>query len=301
MFRKTFPLVLLLTISSSASAATQLQQVISDLMGASAGNSSDPSISRCESVKGQQRTCNVPSGFRAEYLRQLSKTTCTKGKNLLIRTSDVVVSQGCRAEFRLVEIAATGTTVPGASGNLETVLTEGLRAKLTKPQNEYGSLYDVRILTTKVVSSAGSAEQVYEGTANSTWGGRSYPLEYSARTNAASGQLMNLDYRYQNPNATGSTGGTAQWLDGTALDAEARAALATAIRGDVQKRNAGGRVQVVTNTSYKEQGLTRSDYRFSGHYGVSINDGNWQTFRYTAHIFLPRNTVTELDTNAQTP
>jgi hypothetical protein len=300
MFRKTFPLVLLLTISSSASAANQLQQVISDLMGTASGNSSDPSVSRCESVKGQQRTCNVPAGFRAEYVRQLSKTTCTKGKNLFIRAPEVVVSQGCRAEFRLVQIAGTGTTVPGASGTLDTLLTEGLRAKLTKPQNEYGSLYDVRILTTKVVSSAGSAEQVYEGTANSSWGGRSYPLEYSARVNASNGQLMNLDYRYQNPNATGSTG-TAQWLDGTALDTEARAALNAAIRADVQKRNAGGHVQVVTNTAYKEQGLTRSDYRFSGRYGVSVNDGNWQTFRYTARIFLPRNAVSELETNAQNP
>ena len=298
MFRKTFPLVLLLTISSSASAANQLQQVISDLMGTATGNSGDPSISRCESVKGQQRTCNVPAGFRAEYVRQLSKTTCTRGKNLFIRAPEVVVSQGCRAEIRLVAIAANGTTAPG---NLDALLSEGLRAKLTKPQNEYGSLYDVRILTTRSVSSAGSAEQAYEGTANSTWGGRSYPLEYSARLNAAGGQLMNLDYRYQNPNATGSTAGTSQWLDGTALDAQARAAIATAIRADVQKRNGGSQVQVVTNTAYKEQGLTRSDYKFSGRYGVSINDGNWQTFRYTAHMFLPRNTVTELDTNAQTP
>ena len=301
MFRKTFPLVLLLAVSSSASAAPQLQQVISDLLGANSGNSSDPSISRCESVKGQQRTCNVPSGFRAEYVRQLSKTTCTKGKNLFIRTSEVVVAQGCRAEFRLVATTATGTTGPGASGQLETVLSEGLRAKLTKPQNEYGSLYDVRILTTKVVSSPGAAEQVYEGTANSSWGGRSYPLEYSARVNAASGQLMNLDYRYQNPNATGSTTGTAHWLDGTALDTEARTALIKAIREDYQKRNGGSHVQVVTNTAYKEQALTRSDYRFSGRYGVSINDGNWQTFRYTARIFLPRNAVSELETNAQTP
>ncbi len=58
---------------------------------------------------------------------------------------------------------------------------------------------------------------------------------------------------------------------------------------------------MVTNTAYNEQGVTRSDYRFSGHYGVSINDGNWQTYRYTARIFLPRNAVSELETNAQTP
>ena len=38
MFRKTLPLVLLLTISASAGAATQLQKVISDLLGTTSSN-----------------------------------------------------------------------------------------------------------------------------------------------------------------------------------------------------------------------------------------------------------------------
>ena len=80
-----------------------------------------------------------------------------------------------------------------------------------------------------------------------------------------------------------------------------RTALAAAIRADYLKRNPGKRVQVVTNTMYKEQAVTRSDYRFNGNYGVSIDDGNWQTFRYSARVFLPRNTVTELQTNAPKP
>ena len=298
MFRKALPLVLLLSITSTAGAATgTLQKVISDLLRGT--TSSDTSGSRCESVAGQQRTCKIPAGYRAEFVRQLSRTECVQGRTLFISASEVVVADGCRAEFRLV--AANGNDLPGASGNLETVLADGLRAKLVKPTNEYGSLYDVRILTTKVVSSAGAAEQIYEGTANSSWGGRTYPLEYSARIDARTGRLMNLDYRYRNPNATGSTSGSGQWLAGTALDAEARAALITAIRADYQKRNPGKRVQVVTNTAYKEQAVTRSDYRFTGKYGVSVDDGNWQTLRYAARIFLPRNAVSEVDTNAQNP
>jgi hypothetical protein len=297
MFRQALPLVLLLSISSTAGAATQLQKVISDLLGTTSG---DTSNTRCESLEGQQRTCKVPAGYRAEFVRQLSRTDCVQGKTLFISASEVVVARGCRAEFRLVETAANGN-LPGASGNLETVLAEGLREKLVKPQNEYGSLYDVRILTNKLVSSAGSSEPVYEGTANSSWGGRTYPLEYSARIDARTGRLMNLDYRYRNPNAEGSTSASSQWLAGTALDAEARTALAMAIRADYQKRNGGRHVQVVTNSAYKEQAVTRSDYRFTGHYGVSIDDGNWQTFRYSARIFLPRNAVSELETNAQNP
>lgn len=298
MFRQALPLVLLLSLSATAGAANTLQKVISDMLRTSSG---DTSNSRCESVEGQQRTCKIPAGYRAEFVRQLSRTECVQGRTLFIGASEVVVAGGCRAEFRLIATAGNGNSLPGASGNLETLLAEGLRAKLVKPTNEYGSLYDVRILTTKVVSPAGAAEQVYEGTANSSWGGRSYPLEYSARIDARTGRLMNLDYRYRNPNATGATGGTTQWLAGTALDAEARTALSRAIRADYQKRNPGRRVQVVTNTAYKEQAVTRSDYRFNGHYGVSIDDGNWQTFRYSARIFLPRNAVSELDTNARNP
>jgi hypothetical protein len=296
MRRNLLPLVLLLTISSSASAATQLEKVISDLLGTTSGNSSDPSVARCESLQGQQRTCKLPSGYRAEYVRQLSTTTCTKGTNLFIASDEVVVAKGCRAEFRLIQTGAAG--VPAGSGQLERVLADGLRAKLTRPKNVEGSLSDVTILTTKAMSSSGSAEQSYSGTANSTWGGRTYPLEYSAQVNAGSGQLAHLEYEYRNPNANG---GTAQWLDGTALDAEARSALVTAIRADYRKRNPGRHVQVVTNTAYKERLVTRSDYRFSGHYGVSIDDGKWQTYRYTARIFLPRNAVSELETNAQNP
>src|SRR5688572_6997408 len=289
MFRQALPLVLLLSFSATAGAANTLQKVISDLLR---GTTGDTSNSRCESVAGQQRTCKIPAGYRAEFVRQLSSAACTQGRTMFISVSEVVVADGCRAEFRLVE---TG----GASGNVETVLAEGLRAKLVKPNNEYGSLYDVDILTTKVVSQAGASAQVYEGTANSSWGGRTYPLEYTARIDARTGQLLNLDYRYRNPNATGPSTGSGQWLAGTALDAEARTALAKAIREDYQKRNAGKRVQVVTNTAYKEQAVTRSDYRFAGKYGVSVDDGNWQTFRYSARIFLPRNAVSELETNAQ--
>ena len=304
MFRQALPLVLLLSLSSTAGAQNQLQKVIGELLRTTTGNSTgsgDPSMTRCESVEGQQRTCRVPAGYRAEFVSQLSRTACVPGKTLFVNASDVVVAGGCRAEFRLVQTAGNGNTLPGASINLETLLSEGLRTKLVKPQNEYGSLYEVRILTTKVVSPAGAAEQVYEGTANSSWGGRTYPLEYSARIDARSGRIMNLDYQYRNPNAAGTTSSTGRWLDGTALDAEARIALGKAIRADYQNRNAGKRVQVVINTAYKEQAVTRSDYRFNGHYGVSIDDGNWQTFRYSARIFLPRNAVSELKTDAQNP
>src|SRR5688572_14722702 len=127
MFRQALPLLLLLSLSSTAGAANSLQKVISDLLrGTTSGDSSN---SRCESVAGQQRTCKIPAGYRAEFVRQLSSAACTQGRTMFISASEVVVADGCRAEFRLVE---TGNNLPGASGNLETVLADGLRAKLVK-------------------------------------------------------------------------------------------------------------------------------------------------------------------------
>src|SRR5688500_3953286 len=113
MVRKALPLVLLLSISASADAANTLQKVISDLLRGT--TSGDTSGSRCESVAGQQRTCKIPAGYRAEFVRQLSSAACTQGRTMFISASEVVVADGCRAEFRLVATSANGN---GASGNV---------------------------------------------------------------------------------------------------------------------------------------------------------------------------------------
>lgn len=266
---------------------------LGDVLGQLLGVPNDPSLARCESVGGKTQTCAIAPGTRVEFVRQLSKTACTRGKTLIMESDKVTVSGGCRAEFRVI-----GQQTADGSGDLEQSIGDALRTTVRKPQGEYGSLYEVRVLNAKQQSASSSRERVYTGTAQAVWGGRSYPLEYTVRQEVSSGRFLNVDYQYNSP-AANDAGGSGTWVNGTALDAEAREALARAIEADYRKRGDVRSVQVVINTAYREQQVTRSDYRFNGRYGVSINDGDWKTDGYEGRVFLPRNTVSDLQLGAR--
>jgi len=276
----------------TASAQTQpaWQQLVGQLFGTPASN-----VPKCDSSSGKTQVCNVPAGYRAEFVRQTSQSACVVGKTMLIEASKVTVSGGCRAEFRLVPLGNTSTIadVSGKSGlgvNVERALVAALEPVVKAPQGEYGSLYDLEIVN-GASQSLSNGSRAFTGLAHSVWGGRTYPLEYSVRVDSG-GKVLNTDYRYANPNA--ATAGGTGWQAGSALDAEARQALSASIEAEYAKRSPRREVQIVINDAYREQMLTRSEYRFTGRYGVSLDDGAWQTFRYEGRVFLPRNAVTEL-------
>ena len=275
----------LLLLGSPAQA--QMKE-LGDVLGQVLGVPNDPSLARCESVGGKTQTCAIAPGTRVEFVRQLSKTACTRGKTLVMEADKVIVSGGCRAEFRVI-----GQQTADSASELEQAIADALRTTVRKPQGEYGSLYEVRVLNVKQQQVGSSRERVYTGAAQAMWGGRPYPLEYTVRQDASSGRFLNVDYQYSST-GTGDGAGAGTWNTGTALDAEARDALARAIEAEYRKRGGVNSVQVVINTAYREQQVTRSDYRFSGRYGVSINDGDWKTDGYQGRVFLPRNTVSEL-------
>ncbi len=283
----------LIAVAPAAGAQTSpsWQQLVGQVFGAPATE-----VPRCDSVGGKPQVCNIPAGYRAELVRQTSQSPCTAGKTMVIETARVTVSGGCRAEFRLVPTGGSSgiDNVAGKSGlgvNVERALVAALQPVLKVPQGEYGALYDLEIVngTSQALSNNSRA---YTGLAQSVWGGRTYPLDYSVRVDAT-GKVLNADYRYANPNA-GTAAPPATWQSGAALDAEARSALAAAIKAEYARRNGNRSVQVVINDTYREQPLARSDYRFTGRYGVSIDNGLWQTFVYEGRIYLPRNTVSEL-------
>lgn len=281
--------VLIAAACASGPAAAQtntFQQILQQVLGGGSGDGA-----RCESISGRTQVCNVPAGYRAEFVRQTSSTACTAGRNMLIEANRVTVSGGCRAEFRLVPVQGAAAV---NQAQLERTLLEAMRTAVRKPDGEYGSLYDVKVINASSSSPASAREQVITGLGQAVWGGRTYPLEYTARLDTASGRLLNFDYRYQNPNANGSSTTGDNWQTGSALDNEARDALARAIEAEYRRRSGVRTVQVAINTAYREQMVTRSDYRFEGKYGVSINDGNWETYGYSGRVFLPRNTVSEL-------
>ena len=297
---KTLPALALALAANAllptANAQTQpaWQELVGQLFGTPASN-----VPKCDSTSGKTQVCNVPAGYRAEFVRQTSQSACVAGKTMLIDASKVTVSGGCRAEFRLVPLGNTSSVadVSGKSGlgvNVERALVAALQPVVKAPQGEYGSLYDLEIIK-GTSQSLSNGMRAFTGLAHSVWGGRTYPLDYAVRVDSA-GKVLNADYRYANSNAATGGSNTAgpAWQAGSALDAEARQALAAAIEADYAKRSPSRNAQVVINDAFREQMLTRSEYRFTGRYGVSIDDGSWQTFRYEGRVFLPRNTVTEL-------
>ena len=274
-------------------------QNLGDIVGQLLGVQGDSSLRRCESVGGRTTTCNIPTGYRVEFVRQLSTSPCTPGSTMVINPQQVIVGGGCRAEFRMIELAGGGVY----AGAFEAALAEELRGRLIKPANEYGSLYDVRIVNGQVATTSNGRERIHTGLAQANWGGRVYPLDYSARVDLASGRFLNVDYRYHAPNATATSGSAGSgavptnWVTGTALNSTARAALERAIAAEHRRQSAGARsVQVVLNTAYRQQMVARSNYVFTGKYGVSVNDGAWQTFEYEGRVNLANNAVSQLQT-----
>lgn len=264
----------------------QAQQQLGDVIGQLLGVSGDASLARCESLNGKPQTCKIQSGTRLEFVRQLSKTACVQGKTMAMVATQVTVSGGCRAEFRVIQADASNTT------QVEAAIAQALRNAVKQPSGEYGSLYEVRVQTANPMNGASGSQQVYTGAAQAIWGGRAYPLEYTARLEKTTGRFLNVDYRYNASNT--SDGDNASWNEGSALDAQARAALESAIEAEYKRRSGVRSAQVTVNDAYREQQITRSDYRFSGKYGVSVNDADWQTDHYQGRVFLPRNAVSEL-------
>lgn len=266
--------------------------------GASANN-----LGTCGSSSGQTQTCNVPAGYRAEFVRQVSQAPCINGRTMYISTSTITVSQGCRAEFRLVPnngypndgYPNSGNSQSGLSYALETEIERSLRDRMNAPSGEYSSLYDLNIVNARTTSLRGGASAI-NGNVNSVWGGRTYPAEFSANVNSA-GRVVSVDYRYNNANGSPGPGtSVGQWTRGTSMSATARAALERAIEADYRRQSGNPTVQVETNILYEQQAVSKNEYLVRGKYGVSVNDGRWETHGFEARLRVGSNVINGLQT-----
>ena len=278
-------------------------QTVRDVLGAILSpDSSDPSLFRCESVGGAVKTCTLPAGASAQFIRQTSQAACVQGRTMLLSATSITVSQGCRAEFRLVASntypGSTPGTVPGLTASLEQALVAQLRNNV-RSTNESGAPMDVRVVSAQPYA-VSSYETGYTGNAQATWGTRTVPLEYRFVHDTRSNLLNNLSYRFlpANVNEGGvNQGSSTVWGSGTSMGATTRAAVASAILAEVRRQNPGQKVQVVVNDLYRQSGIDSRNYRYIGKYGVSINDGDWMTRYYQARVYLTKNTVSELNVN----
>lgn len=291
----------------AAAQSVDWTQIIGAILGGQTNqqNTSTGNVGTCGSTNGQTETCNIPNGYRAEFVRQVSQAPCINGRTLFINTSNVVVTQGCRAEFRLVASNTypgnnypgnnTGSGQSGLPYDLERAIETELRSRMREPAGEYSTLYDLNIVNARTTALRGGASAV-NGNVNSVWGGRTYPAEFSANVDA-SGRVVSVDYRYNNANGNAGTGvPTGNWSRGTALTTAARAALERAIEADLRRQSGNRTVQVETNTLYEQQADTKNSYRVRGKYGVSINDGAWQTQGFEARIRTGSSVINGLQT-----
>lgn len=194
---------------SSAPAAAQSvdwTQIIGAILGGQVNSQQNPqgNLATCGSTNNQTQTCNVPNGYYAEFVRQVSQAPCIQGRTMYLSANQITVTQGCRAEFRIL---------PGNYGN-------------------------------------------YPG---GNYPGNNYPGNYP-----------------------GYPGGA--WARGTMLTLSGRAALERAIENDLRRQYRNQNVQVETNTLYEQQALGRNEYVIRGRFGVSVNDGNWDTRSFEARM-----------------
>ena len=67
------------------------------------GNAGYGDVLRCESNDGRTRRCTTPPGARVQLVRQISRSACIEGRTWGSDNSAVWVTQGCRADFQLMQ------------------------------------------------------------------------------------------------------------------------------------------------------------------------------------------------------
>lgn len=81
------------------------------------GNYGAGDVVRCESNDGRTRRCSTPPGARAQLVRQLSRSACVEGRTWGSDNGAVWVSQGCRADFQLMQGNRYGNRYGNYGGN----------------------------------------------------------------------------------------------------------------------------------------------------------------------------------------
>ncbi|QIK81707.1 DUF3011 domain-containing protein [Lysobacter sp. HDW10] len=273
-------------------------QIIGAILGGQNTQQNGPNgnVGTCGSTNGRSQTCSIPNGYRAEFVRQVSSAACINGRTMFINVANVTVTQGCRAEFRLVSLNGYPGNGGGQSGlpyQTERAIESALRTQMRPPNGEYNRLSDVRIINARSTPIRGGT--AVNGLAQSIWGNRTYSAEFDTTVDNYN-RVGTVNYRYTSGNG-GMPGGN--WSQGTVMTNVARNALERAIEADIRRQSRVSSVQVKTNISYQQQPASRNEYYVRGKYGVSINDGNWQTRNFEARIRTGSSSINDLRTDDQ--
>ena len=227
---------------------------------------------RCESINSREVTCRVPDGRVAEFVEQNSRTACIRGRTYFIEPEAVIVTQGCRATFRLVD-DRYDTGSPAVLSELRARAASDL-ARMIRTDHRLASTPLV-IIRDDRDRAAGSSTVAYEGTARVERNGTFWnTISFDGTYDLPSRAFTRLDYDLTGEGDYGNAGDR--------LDADLEAALARALEDEV-RRQKGGEVQAAVNHRVRSR-RAGGIVTYTGKFGYSWNDGAWVTRGYEANV-----------------
>jgi hypothetical protein len=226
---------------------------------------------RCESVNSREVACRLPEGQSAEFVSQESRADCTRGRTYFIEADRIVVTQGCRATFRLMDAYASGGDA--LRSEMRTRLSVDL-GRMIRDDHRLGSTPTVTILNDSDRGGGSYGQVAYEGSARverngSYWNTVQFDATYDPRTHAFS----RIDYDI----AAG--GGQVS----EHMDSQVRANIERALADEVRRQLGSGIVQTVVNWRYRSNRSGGTE-TYTGKFAYSQNDGVWQTRAFEAQL-----------------
>jgi hypothetical protein len=236
--------------------------------------STDPSILTCASINGQAVRCPLPANDTAEFIRQTSKAACVTGTSYFIRTDHITVTNGCRAEFRLVEQRAL--TGPDLTDALRHGIVNELATRLRA---------DFRLNFTPIVDIRSDSQRFLTGTDV----GFSGEARVNMNNNAAklisfdsvfgtrSRDFSNVTYRVLKDSFPIDVG-----PGDTTFSPRLRAKLALAMRAKLQADVPGGRNSEPNFeiTSDNQRTISSHEVGFSGKGRIMTDGRNWRPIEF---------------------
>jgi hypothetical protein len=257
-WHRTVPVVALLALAVAGAAPAQTYTSNSQF--------------RCESVNSREVSCRIPDGRTAEFVEQNSRSACVRGRTYFIEADAVIVTQGCRATFRLVD-QPYGPGSPALLSEMRARLSSDL-ARMIRTDQRFSST-PVVIIRSDRDRPAGSSTVGYEGTARverngNFWNDVTFDASYDLRSRA----FTRIDY-----DIADNDGGV---VSRERMDEDLEAALADALSDEV-RRQKGGDVQTVVNRRFRSR-RDGGTVTYTGKFGYSWNDGAWVTRGYEANV-----------------
>lgn len=244
--------------------------------------STDPSIVTCASINDQTERCSIPSDHTAVFIRQLSNADCIKGSSYSIGTDAISVTKGCRAEFRLVELAPLSGTA--LTNTLRSQILGELAARFRADYRlNSAPIIELRNDSQRQIS---STDVGYSGEARVTMDNNTAKIvSFDSVYGTRSHDFSNLTYRVvQDTALPGSSSGVAF---AQLLRNRLSVAMEEKLRQERRSTGMRPRFEVVSDTN---RTISSSEVGYSGQGRAMLDGSHWQLVEFDS-VFDLRNDV----------